>query len=97
MLAGERRICTAIARNLGHQITPKMGAEGVYCCSLNNKGLGLILKSRDGSRRAVEFALGEILKILDYRISNNLNKYFDDKVYNIAGREVGLKKIKLLN
>ena len=97
MIAGERRICTAIARNLGQQITPKMGAEAVYCCSLNDKGLGLILKCRDGSRRAVEFALGEVLKILDYNISNDLNKFFDDKVYNIAGREVGLKKIKLLN
>ena len=97
MIAGERRICTVIAKDLGHKITPKMGAEGVYCCSLNDKGLGLIMKCRDGSRRAVEFALGEVLKILDYSVSNDLNKYFDDKVYNIAGREVGLKKIKLLN
>ena len=97
MIAGERRICTAIARNLGHQITPKMGAEAVYCCSLNDKGLGLILKCRDGSNRAVEFALGEVLKTLNYDISNDLNKFFDDKLYNIAGREVGLKKIKVLN
>ena len=63
-IAGDNRICTAIAETLGNKITPKMGAEAVYFCSLNDLGLGLVLKCRDGSRRAVEFALGQILKLL---------------------------------
>ena len=94
-IAGERRICTAIARSLGHKITPKMGAEAVYFCSLNDLELGLVLKCRDGSRRAVEFALGKILKLLNYKLSKDLNKYFNSNIYNLSGNKIGEKTIKL--
>ena len=95
LIAGERRICTAIAKDLGDRITPKMGAEAVYCCSLNDTGLGLVLKCRDGSRRAVEFALGKILSLLNYKISKDLNKYFDPNIYNLSGKKIGLKEARL--
>ena len=94
MIAGERRICTEIARSFGNKITAKMGAEGVYVCSLNDKGLGLFLKCRDGSKRAVEFALGSILETLKYKPSSDLKKLFNPKIYNWAGKEIGLKSIK---
>ena len=94
-IAGDRRVCTAIARSLGSKITPKMGAEAVYFCSLNDLGLGLVLKCRDGSTRAVEFALGKILKLLNYKISKELNSYFKSDIYNISGKKIGSKSIKL--
>ena len=95
MIAGERRICTAIAKDLGDRITPKMGAEAVYCCALNDTGLGLVLKCRDGSRRAVEFALGKIFSLLNYKISKDLKKYFDPNIYNLSGKKIGLKEARL--
>ena len=95
LIAGERRICSAIARDLGDKITPKMGAEAVYCCSLNDTGLGLVLKCRDGSRRAVEFALGKIFSLLNYKISKILNKHFDPNIYNLSGKKIGLKEARL--
>ena len=95
-IAGDNRICTAIAETLGNKITPKMGAEAVYFCSLNDLGLGLVLKCRDGSRRAVEFALGQVLKLLNYKISKKLAKHFNSEIYNLSGDIVGSKSIKLL-
>ena len=95
-IAGDNRICTAIAETLGNKITPKMGAEAVYFCSLNDLGLGLVLKCRDGSRRAVEFALGHVLKLLNYKISKKLAKHFNSEIYNLSGDIVGSKSIKLL-
>ena len=57
--------------------------------------MGLVLKCRDGSRRAVEFALGKILKLLKYKLSKDLNKYFNSNIYNLRGNKIGEKTIKL--
>ena len=65
---------------LGDKITPKMGAEAVYCCSLNDTGLGLVLKCRDGSRRAVEFALILVKSSLPEIL-------FDDQLVDTSSRK----------
>ena len=95
MIAGNRRICTAIAKEFGNSITGKMGAEGVYICSLNDKGLGLCLKARDGSNRAAEFALGFVLENLGYEIKGSLQEFFNPSMYNWSGKEIGHKSVKV--
>jgi L-asparaginase II len=61
LLAGTGRLCSAIARSDGGRVLAKVGAEGVYCASVPDLGLGLALKAMDGSRRAAEAALLALL------------------------------------
>ena len=54
MVAGRDRFCTrAISAGCG-QLIVKTGAEGVYCASFPETGLGVALKIDDGSSRAAE-------------------------------------------
>lgn len=89
MLAGERRLCSALAAAFGQQITAKVGAEGVYGAAFHELGLGLMMKCRDGSRRAVEVALGSIIHLLGYDCPPSLGEYFAPRLHNWAGGEVG--------
>ena len=45
MIAGDRRLCTAIGVAFGEQITAKTGAEGVYAASFHEFGLGAMVKA----------------------------------------------------
>ena len=64
MIAGDRRLCSALAATYGQQITAKVGAEGVYGAAFHDLGLGLMMKCRDGNRRAIEVSLGAIIHLL---------------------------------
>lgn len=58
MVAGTGRLDTVLMSHFGERVFCKVGAEGVYCAALPERGLGLALKMDDGNTaRAAEVAL----------------------------------------
>ena len=89
LIAGDRRLCSALAAAMGNVITAKVGAEGVYGCAFHELGLGLMMKARDGHNRAVEVALGAVINALGYDIPETLRPYFAPSLVNRAQQIVG--------
>ena len=89
MIAGTGRACSAVAETFGATITVKTGAEGVFAAAFNDLGLGMMLKARDGNKRAAEFALGVVIQALGYDGDDHLNPFFKPILRNWAGDLVG--------
>ena len=60
-VAGTGRFCTEIMRLFGARVFIKTGAEGVYCGTLPERGLGIAIKSDDGGGRAAEVIMAAII------------------------------------
>lgn len=54
MVAGKGRFDTRVMERFGDRVFMKTGAEGVYCATLPDAGLGIALKCADGTTRASE-------------------------------------------
>jgi len=62
-VAGSGRFDTRIMERLGERVFCKAGAEGVYCASLPDRGLGIALKIDDGGySRAAEVAMAAMIE-----------------------------------
>ncbi len=64
MVAGTDRFCTRIMEKLGKKAFVKTGAEGVFCASLPELGLGVALKIDDGATRSSELVMAQLLHML---------------------------------
>lgn len=60
-VAGSGRFCTGIMQNFGARVFVKTGAEGVYCATLPDRGLGIAVKCDDGGGRAAEAMMAAML------------------------------------
>ncbi|MDJ1159431.1 asparaginase [Chelatococcus sp. SYSU_G07232] len=60
MVAGTGRFDTLLMEALGTRAFVKVGAEGVYCASLPELGLGIALKCDDGAGRAAEVVMAAL-------------------------------------
>ena len=60
-VAGTGRYCTKLMQALGGRVMAKTGAEGVYCASLPEYGLGVAVKVDDGAARAAEVLTAAVL------------------------------------
>lgn len=89
MIAGTGRACSAVAETYGERITVKTGAEGVFAAAFNDLGLGMMLKARDGHKRAAEFALGAVIHALGYDSHERLDPFFKPVLRNWAGDITG--------
>jgi L-asparaginase II len=88
LVAGTGRACTRlIAESTGGSVV-KTGAEGVYCGTVPDDGLGIALKARDGAGRASGMAMEWILGTL-----GRMNEGHDDPVRNVAGTVVGTIRV----
>lgn len=65
MVAGTDRLDTALLTAGKGRLQVKMGAEGVYCGALIDRGLGFALKCEDGSLRGQEALIIALLEVLD--------------------------------
>jgi len=65
LVAGTGRFCTALMRVTNGRLVTKTGAEGVQCVGDPGRGLGIVVKAVDGTRRAVGPALIGWLRALD--------------------------------
>lgn len=93
MVAGTDRFDTRVMQRLGERVCCKVGAEGVYCAALPQRGLGVALKIDDGNNaRAAEVvmaALIEALVALDDGEARFLRSLSDVTLHNRNGLEVG--------
>jgi len=88
MVAGTERYCTRVMAATGGAALIKTGAEGVYCGSLPNLGLGIALKVDDGAGRAAEVLMGYLLQRLGI-LDESHAELLTQPVYNRAGARVG--------
>jgi L-asparaginase II len=60
-VAGTGRFCTEVMQRLGARAFVKVGAEGVYCGALPERGLGIAVKCDDGGARAAEVVMATLI------------------------------------
>lgn len=88
MVAGSGRFCTRVMEAVSDRAVIKTGAEGVYCGSLREEGLGIALKVDDGTTRAAEAAMGAVLRRFGI-IGAAEAGLLDQPITNRAGLRVG--------
>jgi L-asparaginase II len=64
MVGGSERFDTRVMQRFGTRVFCKVGAEGVYCAALPERGLGLALKIADGTTRGAEVVMATALEVL---------------------------------
>jgi len=64
MVAGTGRFDTRVMERFGDRVFMKTGAEGVYCATVPERGLGIAVKCADGTTRASEAIMARILSAL---------------------------------
>ena len=64
MVAGTDRFCTDVMTAFSTRIYVKTGAEGVFCASIPELGLGVALKCDDGTTRASEAMMAGVISAL---------------------------------
>ena len=93
MVAGSGRFDTRVMQQLGERVCCKVGAEGVYCAALPERGLGVAIKIDDGNTRAAEVALATVIDaclLLSDRDAQALQAWGHPKLRNWNGIDVGI-------
>ncbi len=88
-MAGEGRLCTRLMRLVDGHAFVKTGAEGVYCATIPDMGIGIALKIDDGSGRAAECAVAAVLSGLMGEYATELGRLARTPVHNVRGVTVG--------
>jgi len=93
MVAGTGRFDTRVMERLGERVFCKVGAEGVYCAALPERGLGVAIKVDDGNTaRAAEVVMAAVIEAfvaLDAGESALLRSLSDQTLRNWNAIEVG--------
>jgi len=93
MVGGTDRFDTRVMQRLGERVFCKVGAEGVYCAALPERGLGLALKIDDGNNaRAAEVAMAALIEAyvaLDDGEATFMRSLSDLRLKNWNGITVG--------
>ncbi|MBC8057953.1 MAG: asparaginase, partial [Rhizobiales bacterium] len=63
LVAGDGRFDTRVMQRLGARVFCKVGAEGVFCAALPERGLGVAIKIDDGNNaRAAEVVMAAVIE-----------------------------------
>lgn len=62
LVAGTDRLCTDLMTELAGRIVAKVGADGIYCASVPEHGMGIALKVTDGDMGCSGLALLDVLR-----------------------------------
>jgi L-asparaginase II len=93
MVGGTDRFDTTVMATFGERVFCKVGAEGVFCAALPERGLGVAIKIDDGNTaRAAEVAMAATLEAfvdLDDEEADLLAGLSDVRLRNWNGIEVG--------
>ncbi|MEY3597267.1 MAG: hypothetical protein RL543_1220 [Pseudomonadota bacterium] len=92
LVAGTGRFDTDVMNLFGARLFMKTGAEGVYCATIPEKGLGIAVKCDDGEGRAAQVILGAIVQHflpMSETEHENLAKLAEPVLRNWNGIEVG--------
>ncbi|WP_316858133.1 asparaginase [uncultured Cohaesibacter sp.] len=96
MVAGHDRFCTSIMEIFGERAFVKTGAEGVFCATLPEQGLGIALKCWDGASRASEVMMAAVLDAflpMSEGEAVAMETWREPKLINWNGRNVGSIKL----
>ncbi len=95
MVSGTGGFCSELMKATKGRIFGKLGADGVYCLGIRDKGIGLALKVEDGSAKALSCVVIEALKQL-HELSDielkALESFYIKENINTQGRKVGEMK-----
>ena len=92
LVGGTDRFDSALIAETGGRIVSKVGAEGVHCALLTDRGIGVAVKVEDGAQRAQVPALLRLLQELDAlpsELSPRLAEWMHRPVKNTRGECVG--------
>ena len=93
MVGGSGRFDSRVMQRLGERACIKVGAEGVYCAALPEKGLGVAIKIDDGNNaRAAEVVMAAVLEAcvrLDDDEAAFMRAFSAPRLLNWNGIEVG--------
>ncbi|GGA54936.1 asparaginase [Pelagibacterium lentulum] len=92
LIAGTDAFDTEAMKAFDGRLMVKLGAEGVFCGALRDKGLGFALKCDDGSLPAATAMIAGLLKAIaepDARQAEVLNRFAHQTFKNWCGIEVG--------
>ena len=93
MVAGSDRFDTRVMERLGERVFCKVGAEGVYCAALPERGLGVAIKIDDGNNaraaKVVMAAMIEAFVALDDAEAAFMRSFSRVPITNWNGIEVG--------
>ena len=93
MVGGSGRFDTRVMQRLGERACIKVGAEGVYCAALPQRGLGVAIKIDDGNNaRAAEVTMAAVIEAfvrLDDDEAGFMGGLSAPRLVNWNGIEVG--------
>ena len=92
LVAGKGRFCTRVIDALGQAALVKTGAEGVYCATLTDLGLGVAIKIDDGAQRAAEAVMIRLLDklgVLTESAKGRLLNLLEPAIFNRSNEVVG--------
>ena len=93
MVAGTGRFDTRVMERLGERVFCKVGAEGVFCAALPDRGLGVAIKIDDGNTaRACEVVMAAVIEAfvaLDDAQAVFMRSLSEAQLVNWNGVEVG--------
>jgi L-asparaginase II len=93
MVAGTGRFDTRVMERLGARVFCKVGAEGVFCAALPERGLGVAIKVDDGNNsRACEVVMAAVIEAfvsLDDAEAQFMRSLSELSMKNWNGIEVG--------
>lgn len=88
-VAGEGRACTRLMQLTDGHAFVKTGAEGVYCATIPDLGIGIALKIDDGAGRASECAVSAVLQALMSEYATEIRPLAYAPLTNVRGVAVG--------
>lgn len=92
MLGGKGRLCTALPEVTAGRLIGKLGAEGVYCVTVPEEGLGIAVKVEDGGIRAGDSAAVRVLDLFGLLQPDEvaaLHGFRRTIIQNTLGEDVG--------
>jgi L-asparaginase II len=95
MVGGTNRFDTDIMKVFKGNIVAKAGAEAVQCIGIADKGIGVAIKVEDGTARATNVAMMEVLKQLGIGDNHQfalLEEYVHGPVFNARNDKIGVIK-----
>ena len=82
MIAGTNGFCTELIKQSNGKLIGKIGAEGVYCLGIKDKGLGIAVKIEDGSMDVLPPVVIKILEELEVLNKNELKSLEQFRILN---------------
>ncbi|WP_417684794.1 asparaginase [Roseibium sp.] len=92
MVAGTDRFCTRVMEAFKGRVFVKTGAEGVFCATIPEMGVGIALKCDDGATRGSECMMASVLEVMletDDEQAKVLDDFVNPPVKTRVGFEAG--------